>query len=189
MENNQWRWVYVCLVAVVLFFILMIFAGWTMDGMSGGYAVAFVSLFLMITSIAVSVLFLTRARAMDAILSGKNLLARWVYPDDEARKSAEREFVEYKEMNRYLLLVVGIFIVIAMVLMGIFGGEAGLVTAGVLFVVLLICAFVAWLAPRLEYRRAFPLTLTPSRQVKSPSGMELKRSIAGNCGLVIFTAI
>jgi hypothetical protein len=140
-------------VTGVFFFLLMLAAGWTMDGMSGGYAVAFISLFLTITSFAVSVLFFTRARAVDSILSGKDLLARWVYPEDETRKSAEREYLEYWETNKSLLLVVGIFIVIAMVFMAAFAGEGGMITAGVLFVVLIICAIVAWVAPKLEHRR------------------------------------
>ena len=153
MENSQWKMVYISLIAAVLFIILM-FVGSGMDGMSGGYAVSFISFFLMLTSFAVALLFYTRARAMDDILGGKDLLAHWVYPEDETRKSAEREYVSYMENNRALLYVVGGFLVIAMVLMIIFGGEAGVGTAGLLFVVLIIVAIVSVVAPKLERKRA-----------------------------------
>lgn len=154
MENNQWKWVYISLIAAVVFLIIIVVAGSTMDGMSGGYAVSFTSFFLMLCGFAVALLFFTRARAMDDILNGKNLLAHWVYPEDETRKSIDREFIDYKEANRALLFIVGGFLVIAMVLMIIFGGEAGVATAGVLFVVLIIIAIVSVVAPRLERKRA-----------------------------------
>jgi hypothetical protein len=154
MENKWWNRVYLTLIIAVFFLFLMIFAIYAMDCMSGGCAVAFLSIFLMISSFAVALLFLTYARTMDEILGGKNLLAHWVYPADEARKSAEREFIDYKETNRGLLYVVGGFLVIAMVLMVIFGGEAGVTTAGILFIVLIIVAIVSVIAPRLEFKRA-----------------------------------
>jgi len=154
MNNNEWKWVYVSLIAAVLFIILMFVASGTMDGMSGGYAVMFISFFLTLSSFAVALLFFTRARAMDDILRGKNLLAHWVYQAEETRKSAEREFVNYKESNRALLYVVGGFILIAMLLMVIFGEEAGVTTAGILFIVLIIIAIVSVVAPRLELKRA-----------------------------------
>lgn len=154
MKNNEWKRVYILLVAAVLFILLIVVASGTMDGMSGGYAVMFVSLFLSITAFAVALLFFTRARVMDEILGGKNLLAHWVYPEDETRRNAEREFVNYKESNRALLYVVGGFLLIAMLLMVIFGGEAGVTTAGMLFIVLIIIAIVSVVAPRLELTRA-----------------------------------
>lgn len=160
MENNQWKWVYVSLSAAV-FFILLIFAGGTMDGMSGGYAVMFIAFFLTICSFAVALLFFTRARTMDAILGGKTLLAHWVYPLEETQKSAEREFALYREINRSLFIVVSVFMVIAMVFAVLLGGEAGILTAGILLLVLVIIAVVAWAAPKLEFRRA----LHASREV------------------------
>jgi hypothetical protein len=154
MKNNEWRWVHISLTAAVLFILLIFVASGTMDGMSGGYAIMFVSLFLAISSIAVALLFFTRARAMDEIISGKNLLAHWVYPEEERKKSAEREYVNYLESNRALLYVVGGFLLIAIILMVIFGGEAGVTTAGILFIVLIIIAIVSVVAPRLELKRA-----------------------------------
>ena len=153
MKNNEWKRFYISLVSAMLFIFLIIVAGGTMDGMSGGYAIMFVSLFLAITSFAAALLFYTRARAMDEILGGKNLLALWVYQAEEKKKSAEREFVSYMESNRSLLYVVGGFLLIAMLLMVIFGREAGVTTAGMLFIVLIIITIVSVVATGLELKR------------------------------------
>lgn len=153
MENNEWKRMYCSLIAAVLFFILMIIAS-GMDGMSGGYAIMFISFFLIISSFAVAVFFFTRARVMDAILQGKDLFSQWVYPEEETRKSTEREYQEYREANRALLYVVGGFFIIAMLGVIIFGGEAGINTATILLLVLIIICIVSWGAPRLEHKRA-----------------------------------
>lgn len=153
MENNEWRRVYQSLIALGLF-VLLILLGSGMDGMSGGFAVMFVSFFLAVTSFCVALFYVTRARAMDTILNSGTLLVHWGYPEEEIRKSVEREFQEYREANRSLLFVVGGFIGIAIIGMLIFGGDSGLPVAVVLLVVFLICAIASWAAPIHEYRRA-----------------------------------
>lgn len=154
MKNPEWKWVYVSLAAAVVFTVLVFTAESLVDCMHGGCAIMFVSIFLAISSFAVSVLFLTRARMMDSILSGEVQLAHWVYPDEETRKSAEREYISYRETNRGLFLVVAFFMVIAIVFMAVFMGEGGMITALVLLAVLAIIAVVSEVAPRLELKRA-----------------------------------
>ena len=132
----------------------MFVAGGTMDGMSGGYAVMFLSFFLIICSFAVAFLFFTRAMAIDDILGRKDLLAHWVYPTEETQTSAEREYANYQESNRAMLFVIGGFLLIGMILMLLFGGEGGVLTAGILFVVLIIIAIILVVAPKLELKRA-----------------------------------
>lgn len=153
MENTEWKWVHGSLVSGIFFFVLIITAG-GMDCMSGGCAVQFVSIFLCICSFAVALLFYTRARVMDDILSGKDLLAHWIYPEEESQKSVEREYKEYRERNKHLLMVVGGFFAIFILGMLLFGGEPGVITAGVLFVAFLLCAIAAWGAPKWERNRA-----------------------------------
>jgi len=154
MENHEWKWVYISLLSAVIFFILMFVAGGMMDCMSGGCAVSFISFFLVICSFGVALLFFTRARVMDDILGGKNLLAHWVYPADETQKSAEREYANYRESNKAMLLIVGGFLVLGMIFMVILGGDAGIATAEILFIVLIIIAVVSVVAPKLELKRA-----------------------------------
>ena len=152
--NPEWKWVFVSSVSALFFVILIFAAGAFMECMNGGCAVVFTSIFLAITSAAVAFLFFSRARSMDSILGGENLLVRWIYPADLAAKTAMEEFISYKEANRSLLSVVVGFFLIAIVLLLLFGGEAGGITAGVMCIILAILALVAWGAPRIEYSRA-----------------------------------
>lgn len=154
MQNHEWKWAYLAAGGAVFFILLIAFANQAMDGMSGGYAVMFVSFFLAVTLVAVSLLFWSRARTMDAILEGQNLLAHWTYSAEDSLASAGREFFEYREANRALFMVVRGFFLIAIVLLLIFGGEAGVLTSLVLIGAVGIIALVAWGAPRLVYSRA-----------------------------------
>ncbi|HIH27076.1 MAG TPA: hypothetical protein HA256_03675 [Methanoregulaceae archaeon] len=151
MKNHEWKWVYVAAGGAVVFFLLIGIADQSMDCMSGGCAVMFVSFFLAVTLVAVALLFWSRARTMDAILSGKELLAHWTYSDEDSVTSAEREFAEYREANKALFIIVGGFFLIAIIFLLIFGGEAGVLTTFILLGAVGIIALVAWGAPRLVY--------------------------------------
>lgn len=121
----------------------------------------FIAIFLSVSSFAVAFLFFTRARVMDAILGGKDLLVHWAYPVEELIKIAEREYGENCEDNRGGFIAVCGFFVIAMIGMLIFGGEGGVRTDVILFIILIIIGLVAWGAPKLERNRA----MNASREV------------------------
>jgi len=122
MKNTEWKWVWVCLALALVFFVLAFVAGGLLDGMSSGYAMMLVFFFMLLCSLAVAGLFVMRARAMDEILAGKDLLAYWEYPADETARNAGREYAEYRAKNRLLLYFIGGLLVIAMILVVIFGG-------------------------------------------------------------------
>lgn len=142
------------LIATVAFAVLSIVAYTAIDGMSGGYAIAFVAFFLAVGSIAIALLFVTRAREMDAILGSKNVLARWVYPDADAHMSAEREFCDFRQQNRAMFVVIGGMLAVVAFFFLVFVEEGGIETAAVLLCVLVLCYLVSRIAPVLERRRA-----------------------------------
>ena len=84
MENTQWKWCYRSLLSTAIVTMVCIYAFSFIDGMSGGYAVVFVSFFLAVTGIAVAALFFRRAQVMDSILNSTRLLAHWIYSSEEA---------------------------------------------------------------------------------------------------------
>lgn len=67
--NTESKKVTASIFAAVFFMVLCLASYFFMDGMSGGYAVAYVSFFLAISSIIVALLFVHRARVTDAILT------------------------------------------------------------------------------------------------------------------------
>jgi hypothetical protein len=154
MENREWKKMFGSIAAALVFGVLCAAAIAFIDGMSGGFAIAFVSLFLSISCLTVSGLFFQRARLTDAILRGDRILAHWVYPEADVHRSIEREYTEYRERNRALILIMGGMIVAVALFFLIFAGEGGVVTAAVLFVLFLILFIVSRVTPGLERNRA-----------------------------------
>lgn len=154
MENTQWKWCYRSIFSAVILTIICLSAFNFIDGMSGGFATAFVSFFLAIAGVAVAALFFHRARSMDSILNGTKLLAHWVYSSEEAEKSARREYAEYRDRNRAMFFVIGGMLVLAALVMIVFAGDGGFVTGIFLlgFTVLLFIVSIA--APALTLKNA-----------------------------------
>lgn len=152
--NNEWKKVAASLSAAVLFTLLCIGSYTAIDGMDGGYALAFITFFLAISSIAVALLFFQRARAMDAILADPTPLAHWIYPDAMARAVVERDYHEYRERNRAMFLVIGGMLVVVALFFIVFVGEGGPETGMFLLAFTALLFGVSRLTPWLERRRA-----------------------------------
>ncbi|MEI7857744.1 MAG: hypothetical protein WCH85_09595 [Methanomicrobiales archaeon] len=152
--NTEWKKVAASLFAAVVFAFICLISYTAIDGMSGGYALAFVSFFLAASSIAVSLLFLHRARVMDAILSDPSPLAHWSYPEEIAHASVEREYLQYRERNRILFYIIGGMIGLVALFFLIFVGDGGPETALILLGLMAILFIVSRIAPGIERRRA-----------------------------------
>jgi hypothetical protein len=126
--NSQWKWCYRSLFSAGVFAVICLFAFIFIDGMSGGYAIAFVSFFFAVTGMAVAALFFRRAQVMDSILNSTRLLAHWIYSPDEAKQSARFEYAQYQERNRATFFIVGGMLFLVALAMMIFAGEGGLIT-------------------------------------------------------------
>lgn len=158
MENTQWKWCYRSLLSTAVFAIVCVYSFSYIDGMSGGYAAAFVSFFLAVTGIAVAALFFRRALVMDSILNSTQLLAHWEYSADEAEQSARREYANYQERNRAIFLVIGGMLVLVALVMMIFAGEGGFITGVFLLAFTVFLFIVSRLLPAiaLKYALASP---------------------------------
>ncbi|MDO9549762.1 MAG: hypothetical protein Q7J03_02195 [Methanoregula sp.] len=152
--NTEWKKGAASLIAAVIFVIIIFLSYLFIDGMDGGYAIAFVSLFLAISSIAVALLFIHRARVMDTILADPTRLAHWTYPEDVARQSVEREYGEFQERNRAVFLIVGGMLVIVALFFLIFVEDGGLETGLFLLALTVFLYIVSWIMPRIERQRA-----------------------------------
>lgn len=69
-------WVLITLISVFGIFAPFLFG---MDGLEGGFAIAFVCFFLSVTGLVVIIMYQGRARTLDNILSGSELLIHWTY--------------------------------------------------------------------------------------------------------------
>jgi hypothetical protein len=95
---------------------------------------------------------------MDAIVSGKNLLAHWVYSDEETKKHAQQEYAQRREANQALFAVMGGMLVLAMIAILLVDGADGVGTDEILLVALVILYVVSHVAPRIELNRALGAT-------------------------------
>lgn len=152
MENNQWKWCYRSLFSTVIFTIICISALIFIEGMSGGYAIAFVSFFLAITGVAVAALFFRLAQVMDSILNSTRFLAHWTYSSDEAEQSARREYTDFQERNRAMFFIIGGMLVVAAIIMMVFAGDGGLITGVFLLAFAVILFIVSKVAPVLALK-------------------------------------
>lgn len=147
--NTEWKKVAASLIAAVVFALICILSYTAIDGMSGGYALAFISFFLAVSSVAVALLFVHQARVMDAILNDPSPLAHWTYPEETAHASAEREYLEYRERNRLMFyLIGGMLLVVALFFMIVVedgGLETGLVLVGMGALLFVISRVAPWL--------------------------------------------
>ena len=130
-----------------------------LDGMRGGFAVQFGGLFVFLTGLITAGIFGYRARRLDAMLRGSRRLAHWVYDPLQVREQADRDLRSTKERNRFLLLIVTVFMVactLLFVLMGILSGEGDNMPlfAGIMGAVLLIVAAFAFGMPYVLHRGA-----------------------------------
>jgi hypothetical protein len=153
-ENTQWKWCYRSILSAAIFAAICLLAFNFIDGMSGGFALAFVSFFLAVSGVAVAALFFHRARAMDFILNGTRLLAHWIYSSEVAEQSARREYAEHLERNRAMFFVVGGMIVIASLIMITFAGDGGLITGAFLLAFTVLLSIISRVAPGLVLRNS-----------------------------------
>jgi hypothetical protein len=154
MENHEWKRVYASIIITVFFIITCITALTSIDGMAGGYAIAFVSFFIAFWGIAVAALFIHRARVMDAILNSNQLLAYWIYPAEIARDRAQLEYREFLEKNRAMFILIGGLLVAISLVFIIFIKEAGLITGTFLLTFSVVLFIISRITPKIELKRA-----------------------------------
>lgn len=152
--NTEWKKVYLSLIAAVFFFLVCLLSYTTVDGMSGGYAIAFVAFFLFVCGVVVALLFVTRARVMDSILADPTPFVHWMYPEDAARENVERDYREFQERNRAMFIIIGGMLVIVALFFLIVVEDGGPETALALLGITAFLFVVSRVTPWLERRRA-----------------------------------
>jgi len=124
-----------------------------MDGMGGGYAVAFVSGFVALCGIIVAAIFAARARVLGRLLSGHGVLAHWTYPAEDRAEHVDKELAEERKGSWTLFFIIAAFSVVIGVGFLIADPDAGRFVFLLLLGVVALLALVAALAPRVRHRK------------------------------------
>jgi len=124
-----------------------------MDGMGGGYAIAFVSGFVALCGIIVAAIFAARARVLGRLLSGHGVLAHWTYPAEDRTDHVDKELADERKGSWTLFLVIAAFSVVIGVGFLVADPDAGRFVFLLLMGVVALLAVVAALAPRMRHRK------------------------------------
>lgn len=157
--NTERRALHVSLGVMIFFAILIFIPGLIgIDGMDGGYAISFLSIFLAVSAGITVVLFWGRARDFDRLLNRSSLLAVWNYDESAWESFNEFDRQAYTQENQQKLLLTAVISVVIGAAFWIFDPEAGKIVALILAGVLILLAAVAYGVPWLMYwqRRTGP---------------------------------
>lgn len=137
-----------CFIAAGIFIILFLIGLTVIPCFDGGCALMFISIFLMLSSVAVAgFVFYPMSRAYVAVTSDTELLAHWTYDKDWYNKIVSREFEEHKERNKALLIIIDGMLLLFAIFFFLFIPEGGIETGLVLLGVAILLFFVAKLTP------------------------------------------
>lgn len=154
-------------LGVMIGFIVLVFvprrAG--MDMMNGGFAIAFVSVFLAISACVTWMVFRRRAGILGRFLEGRDVLAKWEVPSELWVKHIAADLEEEKRDKKTLFMIVVFWVVIIGGGFILFTGEDGLFVAGMLGILLLILVPFAFWLPRLR----------AARMLKNPTAVVIGR--------------
>ncbi len=99
----------ICWVLALLFAGLMVLPFVEGNPLSGAWALAFISIFLMLSSVVTAFLFTGRARKMARLLSSDTLLARWELDDEMLRAYVALQNEESAAKHKAIMWIVGFF--------------------------------------------------------------------------------
>ena len=102
-RNKPRRVVRNALIITVIFTGLAIAAGYTLDGMKGGYAAIVLCGFAALTALITALIYLPRAREFDRLVNQLKPLAHWVIGPDDWSKFAEEDRRENAAANKAML--------------------------------------------------------------------------------------
>lgn len=122
-----------------------------MDMMNGGYGLSFLSGFMVIVGFIVIIVYRSRAKQLDKIITGDGRLALWHYTPEEWIRFIASDFEEEKTVKKNMfILVVAIALIVGVILMIVIQDPLiMLIIAGIIVLV----AIPAYWAPRYRYRK------------------------------------
>lgn len=123
---------------------------WEVDGMEGGYTLAFGGGVLAVCGAMAAWVFALRARILARLFSGTGQLAHWTYPESEQAAHADRECAEGRTWNWALFRIIAAVCTAIALLYLLADPDAGRVVIPVLVGSLLLSAAGAELRPRLR---------------------------------------
>ncbi len=118
------------------------------DGFSGGYAISFVSFFGVIMGVVVVLVYNGLSSRFDAVVDGREVLARWSYPPEQWREYSDAEYSEGVAEVKPLFILTSAMCLIVGVGAFLWDPEPGIFVLGVMVGVVILMGLVAFLTRR-----------------------------------------
>lgn len=152
--NPQRKVAFGWLIASFVSFLVMLLPFMVeMDMMNGGFALVFFSFIFLLTALITSGIFFVRAKTLDKLLSGQELLTYWAYTPTEWATYTEAEFQIAKGEKVPLLILTSTICLIMGVIFAIADPKAGLVVLGVMLGLIALLSLIVFVAPRLRHKK------------------------------------
>ena len=148
--NKPRRTMFRAIITGLVLIGVAVIGGSSIDGMSGGYALIFISGFAALSAFITAAVYYPRAREFDSLLRELKPLAHWKYSDQEWETFIREDLREVKMVNRATLrLVLIISVVVCLLLVLIYQDTLFIViVAGIM----LLLTAVGSLAPYVRSR-------------------------------------
>jgi hypothetical protein len=143
LQNSQSSIVKKSWYAAAFFAFLIILAFIDLNFLPIHPAVAFISFFLLLSSIVIGFMFRSREKKLQSLITGENLIASWTLNSDEKSQYVNYLFQNEKGKN------MGIFIITTVLIVIIFGGFILFIDEGkaaMFFIMLALIGFIALFA-------------------------------------------
>ena len=149
MENPYRRTVYIWAVITVAAVVMIFMPGFLgVDGMSGGYAISFVSFFGVIVGMVVVLVYNGLSSRFDAIVGGMEVLAHWTYPPEVWKKYSDAEYEESVAEVKPLFIITSAMCLVAGVGAVLWDPEPGIYVLGVMVFTIVLMGLAAFLTRR-----------------------------------------
>ncbi len=140
---------YIWLGITVAAFIMIFVPGWLgIEGINGGFAISFASIFGVIIGLIVVFIYNGLASRLDKILRGEGVLATWNYTPEMWREYTETEFKMQKAESMPKFYLVSAIALIVGAIWFFLDPEGGLWVLGAMVVLIAIIGFVVWASAR-----------------------------------------
>ncbi|MDD3721978.1 MAG: zinc-ribbon domain-containing protein [Lutibacter sp.] len=139
LKNNQSIIFIKSLLMAVLFLIISILPFYDNNPLTGIWGIAFVGLFAFLSAIIIAVIFKSRAKKLQTLITGENVLASWILSTKEKSDYVNYLFANEKAKNKGIfwistILTVIIFVIFILV---IEEGKAAMFLAMIALIVLI----------------------------------------------------
>jgi hypothetical protein len=155
--NPQWRNANIALFITLIGFVSAVAPFITeIDIMKYGGAMIMIGLLVGITAFITYFIFRKRAKILDEIIQGKDILLHWVFDDATWKKHNEEELANRKSQNKATLIMIAVIMVLVTGGLVIATGadEGSLITAGIMVGVFLLVAIAAYVGTYSPYKKA-----------------------------------